>query len=161
MRRGAFISRVAIAAATVLVATGVVTAAASVGPDGGVTAADGARDTHQHGGTAGHLPATNENVQLVSKLKLKNAVPEKIADVGVFNGYAYVAAWGVVTCKYNGVHVVDVRQPASPKEVAFIGSKEGSYPGEGVQALHIDTPAFNGDILVTNNEKCKIGRAHV
>ena len=24
-----------------------------------------------------------------------------------------------------------------------------------MQALHIDTPAFNGDILVTNNEKCK------
>jgi len=60
-----------------------------------------------------------------------------------------------VTCKYNGVHVVDIKNPASPKEVAFIGSKEGSYPGEGVQALHIDTPKFNGDILVTNNEKCK------
>ena len=155
MRRGSFISRVAIAAATVLVATGVVTAAASVGPDGGVTAADGARDAHQHGSTAGHLSATNANVDLISKLKLKNAEPEKIADVGVFNGYAYVAAWGVVTCKYNGVHVVDVKNPALPKEVAFIASKEGSYPGEGVQALHISTPAFTGDILVTNNEKCK------
>ena len=88
-------------------------------------------------------------------LKLKNVVPEKIADVGVFNGYAYLAAWGFVTCKYNGVHVVDIRNPASPKEVAFIGSKEGSYPGEGVQALRIETPSFKGDILVTNNEKCK------
>ena len=154
MRRGAFISKVAIAAAGLLVATGVAIAAPGAS-DGGVTAADGARDAHQHGATAGHLPATNSNVSLVSKLKLKNAVPEKIADVGVFNGYAYLAAWGVVTCKYNGVHVVDVRNPATPKEVAFIASKEGSYPGEGVQALHIDTPAFDGDILVTNNEKCK------
>jgi len=132
-------------------------ASASPTPDGGTSAEDGAHDTHQHGATAGHLlpQGSSANVELVSKLKLKNVVPEKIADVGVFNGYAYLAAWGVVTCKYNGVHVVDVRQPASPKEVAFIGSKEGSYPGEGVQALHIDTPAFNGDILVTNNEKCK------
>ncbi len=53
------------------------------------------------------------------------------------------------------MHVVDIRNPEAPKEVAFIGSKAGSYPGEGVQALRITTPAFRGDILVTNNEKCK------
>ena len=91
---------------------------------------------------AADLPASNANVELVSKLALKNVVPEKIADVGVFNGYAYLASWGVVTCKYNGVHVVDIRSPQNPKEVAFIASKEGSYPGEGIQGLHIDTPAF-------------------
>ncbi len=154
MRRGAFVSKIALGAAAILLTTGVA-AAAPGGSDGGVTAADGARDAHQHGATAGHLPPTNQNVSLVSKLKLKNVEPEKIADVGVLDGYAYLAAWGVVTCKYNGVHVVDVRNPGTPKEVAFIPSKEGSYPGEGVQALHIDTPAFDGDILVTNNEKCK------
>ena len=148
--------RLATAAVAMVVGGGVATAA-SGGPDGGVLASDGARDAHQHGITAGHLypQGTSSNVELVSKLALKNVVPEKIADVGVFNGYAYLAAWGDVTCKYNGIHVVDVRNPRSPTEVAFIGSKEGSYPGEGVQALHIDTPAFNGDILVTNNEKCK------
>ncbi len=113
------------------------------------------RDTHQHGDSGGHLEPVDNNVDLVAKLALKNAVPEKIADVGVHNGYAYLAAWGVVTCKYNGVHVVDIRNPAAPREVAFVPSKEGSYPGEGVQALKITTPKFNGDILVTNNEKCK------
>ena len=83
-------------------------------------------------------------------------VPEKIADVGVSpdGNYAFLGAWGVVTCKYNGVHVVDIADPAKPKEVAFIGSKEGSYPGEGVQVLPLSTPHFNGDVLVTNNEKC-------
>ncbi len=121
---------------------------------------DNAKITHahhdaQHGGVAGHLPSgSTPNVQLVSKLALKNVVPEKIADVGVHKGYAYLGAWGVETCKYNGVHVVDIRNPATPKEVAFIGSKEGSYPGEGVQALSISTTSFTGDILVTNNEKC-------
>ncbi len=149
-----FLSRLGIALAAVLVVTGVAFAA---NPDGGIDITDEARDTHQHGDTPGHLnpEGTNRNVSLISKLNLKNAVPEKIADVGVYNGYAYLAAWGVVTCKYNGVHVVDIKNPAKPKEVAFIVSKEGSYPGEGVQALHIDTPKFNGDILVTNNEKCK------
>jgi hypothetical protein len=139
-----------------LIATGVAAAAPPIS-DGGMTAADGARDAHQHGINEGHLnpEGTSANVDLISKLKLKNVVPEKIADVGIFNGYAYLAAWGVVTCKYNGVHVVDIRDPEAPEEVAFIVSKEGSYPGEGVQALHIDTPDFEGDILVTNNEKCK------
>ncbi|MEO6208258.1 MAG: PA domain-containing protein, partial [Candidatus Limnocylindrales bacterium] len=129
--------------------------AVAANPDGGVAISDGAHDTHQHGDSVGHMPSGSTNVALVSKLKLKNAVPEKIADVGVHNGYAYLASWGVVTCKYNGVHVVDIKNPAQPKEVAFIVSKEGSYAGEGVQALHIDTPKFDGDILVTNNEKCK------
>jgi hypothetical protein len=129
----------------------------AVDPDGGLPVGDAQRDAHQHGDTAGHLhpEGSHSNVDLISKLKLKNVVPEKIADVGVFKGFAYLASWGVVTCKYNGIHVVDINNPAAPKEVAFIQAKEGSYPGEGVQALHIDTPAFNGDILVTNNEKCK------
>ena len=112
------------------------------------------RKNAQHGATEGHLPATRKNIQEVSSLKLKNVVPEKVADVGVHKGFAYLAAWGVVTCKYNGVHVVNIKDPAAPREVSFIPSKEGSYPGEGVQALSISTSAFNGDILVTNNEKC-------
>jgi catechol 2,3-dioxygenase-like lactoylglutathione lyase family enzyme len=123
--------------------------------DGGVHAEDKARNAHQHGETTGHLPGSRtDNVELMSRLKLKNVVPEKIADVGVLGDYAYLAAWGVVTCKYNGVHVVNIADVENPREVAFIGSKEGSYPGEGVQAVPISTPQFDGDILVTNNEKC-------
>jgi hypothetical protein len=123
--------------------------------DGAIDNAKITHEHHQHGGDEGHLPASSENVELVSKLELSRVVPGKIADVGVFNGYAYLAAWGGETCKSNGVHVVDIQDPANPEEVAFIVSKEGSAPGEGVQTLHIDTPAFDGDILVTNNETCK------
>ncbi|HET6951836.1 MAG TPA: hypothetical protein VFI47_15755, partial [Acidimicrobiales bacterium] len=61
--------------------------------DGAIDNAKITHDHHQHGGDAGHLPASSENVDLVSKLELKNVVPGKIADVGVFNGYAYLAAW--------------------------------------------------------------------
>ena len=154
MRRG-WRPLAAFSTAALAIAAGV--GAAANTPDGGSTAADGARDAHQHGTNEGHLfpEGTSQNVQLVSKLRVKNVVPEKIADVGVFNGYAYLAAWGAVTCKYNGIHVVDIKNPAAPNEVAFIGAKEGSYPGEGVQALRIETSAYKGDILVTNNEKCK------
>ncbi|WP_247040710.1 PA domain-containing protein [Arthrobacter rhizosphaerae] len=144
-----------ISAAALILAPTTVASAHPEADDGAIAVDDGARDVHQHGGDEGHLPATQSNVELVSKLKLKNVVPEKIADVGVFNGYAYLAAWGSVECKYNGVHVVDIQDPANTKEVAFIQAKEGSYPGEGIQTVHIDTPAFTGDVLVSNNEKCK------
>jgi hypothetical protein len=125
--------------------------------DGGILAGSVERHLHQHGETTGHLPASNSNVDLISKLKLKNVVPEKIADVGISpdGNYAFLAAWGVVTCKYNGVHVVNIADPANPREVAFIQAKEGSYPGEGIQSIPLSTPYFNGDILVSNNEICK------
>lgn len=155
-------TRVALVAASV----GVIATAGVAYAHDGASSSDGAidnaeathghhADDHQHGGEVGHLPpGQSDNIRLVSSLELKNVEPGKIADVGVHNGYAYLAAWGGETCKYNGVHVVDIRDPEAPEEVAFVTSKEGSAPGEGVQALHIDTKWFDGDILVTNNEKC-------
>ena len=139
-----------------LALAGVAYAHTAVWDDGVV---DSGKEVHghkhaQHGDDSGHLPPTNSNIDVVSKLQLKNVVPEKIADVGVYKNYAYLAAWGVQTCDYNGVHVVDIADLNNPKEVAFIKSKIGSYPGEGIQALSISTPAFTGDILVSTNEKC-------
>ncbi len=124
---------------------------------------DSGKETHahdlQHGADTGHLPAVapSGGLQLLSKTALKNVVPGKIADVGVLDNTAYLAAWGGETCTYNGVHVVDITSLTSPKEVAFIPSKEGSYAGEGVQALSLSTSSFKGDVLVTNNEQCKPG----
>ena len=153
VRRG--LIGVALAAALATTVGGTAVAHPEPESDGGLPHSDGPRDAHQHGETNGHLPASSSgNIDVVSKLKLKNVVPEKIADVGVHENYAYLAAWGVVTCKYNGVHVVDISDVDNPEEVAFIGAKHGSYPGEGIQALSIDTPKFDGDILVSNNEKC-------
>ena len=125
--------------------------------DGGVSGGVLQRDTHQHGDAFGHLPGKQQNVALISALGLKNVEAGKIADVGLSpdGNTAFLAAWGGETCKYNGVHVVDITNPAAPRETGFIVSKEGSAPGEGVQAVDITTPAFSGQILVTNNEKCK------
>ena len=150
--------RVLLALVVIGSATAITSAVAHDGASTNDGAVDNARSHHhggQHGPSAGHLPPTSANVQLVSQLELKNVVADKIADVGVFKGYAYLAAWGGAMCKYNGVHVVDIRNPAAPKEVAFIQAKEGSAPGEGIQTIHIDTASYDGDVLVSNNEKCK------
>lgn len=151
----------AVGSAAALIAVGSVTGAAahSAAVDDGVI--DSGKDTHahdtqQHGGDEGHLEAVGptNGLTLLSKTRLKNVVEGKIADVGVLGSTAYLAAWGGQTCKANGVHVVDIADLRAPREMAFIPSKEGSYPGEGVQALSISTPAFTGDVLVTNNETC-------
>jgi hypothetical protein len=109
--------------------------------------------SHKHTGSSGHLRATNANVELVSTLALRSPARKRVADVAVHAGYAYLGAWAG-GCANAGVHVVDLRNPAAPKKVAFVRARYGSYPGEGVQALRIDTPAFAGDVLVTNNESC-------
>jgi len=109
---------------------------------------------HKHTGAKGHLPPTRSNVELVSALRLRSAPRKKISDVGVFAGYAYLGSWAGPVCRRNGVHVVDIRDPARPRKVAFIAARRGSYAGEGVQALHVDTSSFRGDILVTSNETC-------
>jgi hypothetical protein len=113
--------------------------------------------TKQHGEATNHLPQSNQDVDVISRLKLKNVSEGKIADVGISpdGNTAFLAAWGHVTCKYNGIHVVDISDPAKPDEKAFIQAQEGSTPGEGVQVIRLTTPKFNGDLLVSNNEKCK------
>ena len=153
------LSSAALALVTTVAFSGVAAAHDEIiSADGGVAPGHEERHAQQHGAGSGHLPATKTpNVDVVSKLRLKNVEPEKIADVAVSpdGNTAFLAAWGGATCRHNGAHVVDISDPAAPREVAFIQAKEGSYPGEGMQSLRIDTPSFTGGVLVTNNEICK------
>lgn len=115
---------------------------------------------HQHGGAAGHIDVEKYNVELVGQIDLSNVAEGKIADVGVHKGYAYLGSFRQDTCAGpenvvdGGVYVVDINDPASPKEVAFIPGHQDSFVGEGVQAIELSTASFNGDILVLNAEGC-------
>jgi hypothetical protein len=132
-------------------------------PDDGVL--DSAKEEHgdvhdQHGGEDGHLPASNDNVDLVSKLEL-TTIEGRIADVGVWNGFAYLAAFATDACAGpeggdpdGGVWVVDIRDPENPQQIGFIPIHQDSFVGEGVQALTVTTSKFDGDLLVMNAESC-------
>ncbi len=111
------------------------------------------QDHAQHGGAGGHLAASSANVELVGKVRLSGIVPGRISDVGTLGDYAYLGAYNE-PCGSGGVYVVDISNPASPVEVGFIPTASGSFVSEGVQVLSIKTRAFNGDILVINNEIC-------
>ncbi|MFI9818695.1 PA domain-containing protein [Saccharothrix variisporea] len=126
----------------------------STSSDGAI---DNAKVTHsheQHGGDHGHLPATSQNVRVVGKAPINQDFEGRVADVGVHNGYAYLAAFSSRDCQKGGVYVFDIKDPTNPKQVNFIRTGQNSYVGEGSQVIHVDTPKFTGDVLAFNNEVC-------
>jgi hypothetical protein len=130
----------------------------AVGPDDG--AAKNHLDDHgQHGPSTGHLPASSENVELLSALRLTSFAGD-ISDVSALRTgdgrwFAYLGNWGA-HCPTGGVHVVDITDPSNPVRAGFLNSGGFGYVTEGVQALHVETSAFAGDILVISNEWCNV-----
>jgi hypothetical protein len=112
--------------------------------------------SHQHGPSSGHLPPTQENVAVTGKTKLTTKA-DRISDVAVLGDYAYLGQWAAglpsPQCR-GGAHVVDISNPSDPEKVGFLRSHQDTYATEGVQALHLETEDFTGDLLVISNETC-------
>ena len=116
---------------------------------------DGDDTGQQHGAPGGHLPASSLNVQLVGQLTVSDAAPGLIPDVGVLGNFAYLGQFspGCLPDGGGGVYIIDISNPASPTQVGFI-TTPGTFVGEGVQAIRLNTPKFKGDLLVVNGESC-------
>jgi hypothetical protein len=124
----------------------------------------------QHGPEDGHIyapPADTDGdgdwgkINFVSQLTVHDAEPELIADLTAFGNYAYLARWGGQDCAGpegggpdGGVYVIDISDPANPREVGFIRTHQDTLVGEGMQVVHVTTPEFTGDVLVLNHEGC-------
>ena len=122
----------------------------------------------QHGTTAGHLieSPTSSNVSLIGKVRVQDAAEGKIADVGVWAGFAYLSSFRQDTCSNSestidgGVYIVDIGgghsggSPSNPVEIGFVQSHQDTFAGEGVQVIHLETAKFNGNLLLQNNETC-------
>ena len=131
-------------------------APASAHPDRGASVtAEGviARDG-QHGDPEGHLPATQNNIDLVGKQAIDGAGEGRVADVTAFGNYAYLTVRDPEGCSDAGVAIMDISNPADPAQVGFIDATEGSFPGEGAQVLDVKTKSFTGQVLLFNNEIC-------
>jgi hypothetical protein len=146
-----------------LLALGLALAVSAMGTAGAVPpvpdAPDEGHGPHQHGPSEGHLPGSTENVELVGKVKLTSHEGD-ISDVSALQTsdgrwFAYVGDWGA-HCPTGGVRVVDITDPANPKRAGFLNSPGFGYVTEGLQALHVETSAFSGDILVVSNEWCQV-----
>jgi hypothetical protein len=128
-----------------------------------ISAGAAAAHPGQHGEPTGHLLGTGEwgKIELVGQLTVSDAEPGLIADVAVFGDYAYLARWGGEACAGpegggpdGGVYVVDISDLANPVEVGFIRTHQDTLVGEGLQVVHLETAAFEGDVLVMNHEGC-------
>ncbi len=108
----------------------------------------------QHGGDAGHLPATQENVELVGQADIDGAGEGRVADVAAFGNFAYLTVRDPEGCADAGVAIMDITNPAAPAQVGFIEATDGSFPGEGAQVLDVKTASFTGQVLLFNNEIC-------
>lgn len=121
-------------------------------------AASDSRSDGQHADSPGHLLPTQRNVRLVSKLsptaQFGDIVEGQIADLTVFDDYAYLNSWEEPTCTRGGIYTVNIKRPGRPIEDDFIPALEGNYHGEGAHALSLKTKAFRGDLLAVNNERC-------
>jgi len=117
----------------------------------------------QHGPQEGHLLGSGEFgiIDFVSEARMHDVTRGSIGDVGALGNYAYLAKFDDdAACDEpenvsdGGVYIVDIHNPRDPQEVGFIRAHQDTYVGEGIQAIPLTTPKFNGDILVFNNEGC-------
>lgn len=76
-------------------------------------------------------------------------------DVWAYGNYAYIGSFNQPFCSTDltGVRVIDISDPSKPEQVSFIPAKPGTRNND-VKVEHIETPRFQGEILVMSNEPC-------
>jgi hypothetical protein len=107
---------------------------------------------------ADHGGSGSPELNIVGQLSAADmGVPfgENVTDVWAYGNYAYLGTFDDVACSldFTGVHVIDISDPATPSKVAFIPAKPGTRNND-VKVAHLETPRFNGEILVASNEPC-------
>jgi len=96
----------------------------------------------------GH-PAAGRDTRLVGSLNLPGGLN---GDVYAYQGFAYVGTWSG-PCPGTGVKIIDVRDPAHPRQVATAGG----YPNtsaEDMQVVTVRTSSFSGDLLGIGLQDC-------
>jgi hypothetical protein len=115
-----------------------------------------AHHANQHTGEPRNtIDPRQENVEVLGQWTPRDIQPGRIADVAALGNHAYLGAFWQPDCRRGGVYVVDISNPAAPRDVAFINAAPGSYVGEGVFVDSVSTPHFTGDLLIYNNEICR------
>jgi hypothetical protein len=157
-----FAARAAVAAAGALMLAAGTASAHPIGAAGD-NWLSGSLEEHwnSHGAAGGVLgrdsvPAREEGLDLVGRFDLggKLGGAGRVADVSAKGNFAYLTMFYEPTCGRGGVQIVDISNPANPKEAGYIPSHVDTYSGEGSQVVTLNTPSFKGDLLVYQNEWC-------
>ena len=81
-----------------------------------------------------------------------------VSDVWAFGNYAYVGSFDEPLCTLDetGIRIVDISNPANPHQVGFLPSPPNTRVNDP-KVTHIETPFFEGEILIGSNEVCGNG----
>lgn len=136
-------------AALLLTTLGSTAAAAGVDPASDILAHRLLRAATGAGGSSAQgQPAGNHTRQL-GALNIAGGLH---ADVWAQGDFAYVGTWSG-PCPGTGVKVVDVADPAQPRQVATAGGYANTS-AEDMQVLSVHTDFFTGDLLATGLQNC-------
>src|SRR5438067_1896446 len=73
------------------------------------------------------------------------------------DGIAYLGSWGGrEQCPSLGVRLFDIHDPTSPLALGNAAAYQGTT-AEHVAAVHLDTPAFSGNVLFAGIQRCQGG----
>lgn len=76
------------------------------------------------------------------------------ADVREHKGFAYLGTWGSGNaCPASGVKVIDLSDPAAPRQVSTAAAIQGTSQ-EDIVVRSINTPSFTGDLLAVGIQSC-------
>ena len=104
------------------------------------------------------LPPSAAGVEIVGQLAPKGPFAGLDADqagaIAVHRGHAYVASGSAGGCTRGGAFVVDLTDPAKPREAAFVAAPAGSVYAGGIHAAPLATPGFTGDVLALLRVSC-------
>jgi hypothetical protein len=82
-------------------------------------------------------------------------IPGLTTDVWALGNYAYIGSFHNPECSFDltGIRVIDISDPTSPSQVAFVPASPGTRNND-VKVASIDNSHFSGDIMVVTNEQC-------
>jgi hypothetical protein len=71
------------------------------------------------------------------------------------DGVAYLGSWGGPhQCPSLGVRMFDIHDPTAPAPIGNAAAYQGTT-AEHVAAIHMDTPAFTGNVLLAGIQRCQ------
>jgi hypothetical protein len=104
---------------------------------------------------AGHGGSSSPELEVVGRFNPFGGVDGLTTDVWAYGNYAYIGSFDQPFCSLDvtGVRVIDISDPTTPNQVAFIADQPGTRTND-VKVAHIETRHFSGEILVATNEQC-------
>lgn len=102
---------------------------------------------------AGHGGSPSPELAVVGQFPVE--IEGLTTDVWAHGNFAYMGSFDQPLCSLDltGIRVIDISDPTSPEQVAFIPAKPGTRNND-VKVAHLETRHFTGEILVASNEPC-------